>query len=267
MVVRAPVGVRQVVVLVSGIVALLGLLAGTGVFGGTPIGEVGDGDLGPAAALVVPAAAAFGIWTPIYAGLVALAVWQAFPSRRASARVAAVAWPLSVSMLANAAWIVAAQAERIWLTVALIVLILVSLAVVYARLLATRPADRWEGVLLDGTVGLYLGWICVATVANVATTLVTAGYPDLWPGRTAWAVLLLAAAAAVGCAVTWLGRGRLAFPLAVAWALAWVVVARTTDGPPSGSAAGTAATGAVLVAGVAAASLLRRRPRGAGVSS
>ncbi|GAB2689828.1 tryptophan-rich sensory protein [Thalassiella azotivora] len=250
---------RQVLLLAGGVVAVLALLIGTGAFGGPSIGEVGDGDLSPQASLVVPAGTAFSIWSVIYAGLVALAVWQAAPSRRDLPRLDRVRWWVLASMVLNLTWILVARAELTWLSVAVIAALLAVLARAYALLLRDRPASRVEGVLLDGTTGLYLGWVSVATVANASTTLVEAGYGDLAPGREVWAVAMLAVAAVVGCAVSWSARGRVAFGAAVTWALAWVVVARLGDGPPSTAAWVTAAVGAVAVAVVTVAGAARHR--------
>jgi hypothetical protein len=252
-------GVQQVALLVGGAVAVLGLAAGVGAFGGTPIGEIGDGDLAPDASLVVPAGVAFSIWTPIYAGLAGVALWQARPGQRDLGRLRAVGWPLLVSMLANAAWILAAQAQAYVLTVVVIVVILASLVLTYAGLLGSAPRSRTERVLLDGTVGLYLGWVSVATIANVSTTLVEAGYGDLVPGRTVWAVTMLAVAGALGAAVTLRGGGRLAFPAAVTWALVWVVVARLDAGPDRSVPAAVVA--AVAAVAVVTAAVRGRRAR------
>lgn len=250
---------RQATLLVAGAIAVLGLAAGVGAFGGESIGEVGDGDLAPDASLVAPAGPAFSIWTPIYAGLAGLALWQALPSRRTDPRLRRAGWPLAVSMVANAAWILAAQAQQYVLTVVIIVVILGALVVAFARLRDSAPRGRVEAVLLDGTTGLYLGWISVATVANVSTTLVQLGYGDLPPGRVFWSLTVLAVTVAVGVAVTLAGRGRLAYPAAVTWGLAWIAVARTTGDAPSTPVAVAAAVAALAVAASAVASWRRRR--------
>lgn len=249
------------VLLAGGLVALVGFLAGTGLLGGTSIGDVGGGDLGSDGSLVAPAGPAFSIWGPIYLGLVALAVWQVLPAHRATARVRAVTVPVLVSMLANTTWIVVAQAELTWVTPVVLAVIVGSLAVALGRLVRSEPASRAEAVLLDGTVGLYLGWTTVALVVNLSTSLISGGFADLAPGRAFWAVAVLAVAGAVGVAVTRLGRGRAAYPVAVTWALVWVVVARLTEGPPSSAAVVTAALAAAAVAVTGVHGVLTRRRR------
>lgn len=253
---------RQIALVLGSLVALAGLLIGTGVFGGTSIGDVGGGDLAPDSSLVVPAGIAFSIWTPIYLGLVVLGIWQALPAQwdgPTGVRISRVTWPLLVSMVANTAWILVAQAELTWLAVAVIFVILVSLVTVYVALVADRPATRLEAWLLDGTVGLYLGWVTVASIANVSTSLVASGYDDLAPGATFWAVAMLAIAGVIGVLATRFGRGRLGFSVSVVWALCWVVVARLTGEAHSVPAAVTAGLAALAVAATAVGQL-RRRP-------
>ncbi|MFP5335081.1 MAG: tryptophan-rich sensory protein [Actinomycetes bacterium] len=249
---------RQLLVLLSGAVALLGLAAGVGALGGPPVAGAAAGALATEASLVAPAGPAVAVWTPISAGLAAFAVWQAGGARRHDERVRRVDVPLAVSMVAGAGWVVAARAGVPWLTAVLIVMVLVSLVVAYGRLLADAPRGRWERVLLDGTTGLYLGWVSVATVAHVVALGEASPLAGAPPGRTAWSVLVVALTGVVAERVTWQGRGRLAFPAAVVWALGWVAVARTAGTTESTAVALAAVLAAVTVAGTAAVARRRR---------
>ncbi|MET0842976.1 MAG: tryptophan-rich sensory protein, partial [Mycetocola sp.] len=59
---------RQVVVLVSALLAIAGSFVGSGAAGGTPIAEASGGALSADATPVAPAGPAFAIWTVIYLG-------------------------------------------------------------------------------------------------------------------------------------------------------------------------------------------------------
>lgn len=90
--------------------------------------------------------------------MLAYAGWQALPARRTDPRQRRVGWLVAATMLLNAAWILTIQADRLALSVAVIVVLLVLLVAVFAGLLA-RPSSGWlETIVLDGTVGLNLGW-------------------------------------------------------------------------------------------------------------
>ncbi|WP_225753611.1 tryptophan-rich sensory protein [Actinotalea sp. Marseille-Q4924] len=254
---RGDVG-RQVVVLVGSLVAIAGAFVGSGAAGGEDQTEVGDGALAADATLVAPGQPAFGIWSVIYTGLLAYAIWQALPSRRADPRQRRVGWLVLASMLLNAAWIGVVQADLLALSVPVIVVLLVVLAVVHVRLVRSRPRGTVEAVVLDGTLGLYLGWVSVATVANTAAVLTAAGYTELGLGGEVWAVLVLAVAAGVGVGLAVHGRGRLAIGAALAWGLAWIAVARATDDPRSTVTAVAAGVAAAVVV-VATVALRARR--------
>ncbi|WP_250447462.1 tryptophan-rich sensory protein, partial [Actinotalea sp. C106] len=237
--------VRQVVVLIGSLVAIAAAFVGSGATGGQDQTSVGDGALAADATLVAPGGPAFSIWSVIYTGLLAYAVWQALPAQRADARQRRIGWWVLLSMLLNAAWITVVQVGLLGLSVPVIALLLVTLVAILLRLEAVPARGLIDTVVTDGTVGLYLGWVSVATVANVAAVLTSAGYTELGLGPEVWAVLVLAVAAAVGVGLAVATRGRLAIGAAMTWGLAWIAIARATGELQSGVAA--------VAAGVAAA--------------
>ncbi|WP_345714133.1 tryptophan-rich sensory protein, partial [Kineococcus glutinatus] len=235
---------RQAVVAATAVVAVVGSTIGSGAFGGTPIAEAAGGALSASATLVAPAGPAFAIWSVIYTGLIALAVWQLLPAHREDARQRRTGWWTAASLLLNAAWIGTVQAGWVTASVAVIAALLLVLVVVVGRLGASRPTGRVEALVVDGSLGLYLGWVSIATVANTAAALSAAGAAGngSWLGLTepVWAVLVLAVAAGIGVAVAALTRGRLAFGAGLAWGLAWVAVA-SSSGPDTSAAAAVVA--------------------------
>jgi hypothetical protein len=247
---------RQITVAISAVLAVVGASIGSGAFVGTPIAEAAGGALATDATLVAPASPAFSIWSVIYAGLVALAAVQLLPSRRTDGRQRRVGWLVALSMLLNAAWILSIQAGWLTFSVLVITALLATLVVVFVRLTRSRPSLWVEAVLLDGTMGLYLGWVAIATVANIAAALSAAGVTDLGLGANVWAVIVLAAAGAVGVGLAVAGRGRLAVAASLSWGLVWIAVARSSGDPASTSAAVTAVLAAAATMGSAA--LLRR---------
>lgn len=256
--------VRQVVVVVSLVLALIGSAYGSGAFGGTGIQNASSGALGPDATLLAPARQAFSIWSVIYLGLLLYAVWQALPRNRADARQRVTGYPAAVSMLLNAAWILIAQAGWLPLTVPVIAALLVVLVLLYRRLF-TRPRPRpVEAVLVDGTFGLYLGWVCVATSANVtaalAAALASAGV-DLGRGAAWWSILVLAVVAVVGTGLALAGDGRVAPTIALTWGLAWIAVSRLSGDLHSTSTAVTAIVAAALIVAWTVVVRLRTQPR------
>ncbi len=251
--------VRQGVVLVGAVAAVVAAAWGSGAFGGPSQPEVGDGALAPDATLLAPGRPAFSIWSVIYAGLVVWAVRQALPGRATDARERATGWLLLASMLGNAAWLAVVQTGLLGLSVPVIVGLLAVLVALMLTLLRLPAASTTDTVVMDGTAGLYLGWVCVATVANVAAVLADAGVRDLGLGAETWAVIILTVTAAIGVALAVRTRGRLAVAAALAWGLAWIAVARSTGEPASTPTAVAAGAAAAVVVGVTVAVRFRHR--------
>ncbi|MBC9936003.1 MULTISPECIES: tryptophan-rich sensory protein [unclassified Leucobacter] len=259
--------VRQVVVFVLALLAVAAAGLGSGAFGGTPVQDAAGGALAADATLIAPGTPAFSIWSVIYLGLLAYAVWQLAPAQAARLVQRRVGYLIAASMLLNAAWLGAIQIGQLWLSVAIIVVLLVVLARTLSLLLrtprgvTTRTGAIVESVVLDGTVGLYLGWVTIASAANVAAWAVAAEFSDFGIEPTVWAVAALAIAACIGVATAIFSRGRLTPAIALSWGLCWVAIARLTDEPaslPVGIAA-CAAAGIVIVAAIATRLVAHRR--------
>ncbi|MFJ4028507.1 TspO/MBR family protein [Paenarthrobacter sp. NPDC089989] len=243
--------VRQILVTVSLVVCIVGSMIGVGVFGGTPIAQAAGGALSADSTLLAPATPAFSIWSVVYTGLVAFTVWQWLPSQRSNPRQRALGWVVAGSMLLNAAWILSVQAGWLPVSVFVIVALLAVLVTAFLRYSRTRASSWVEAVVVDGMLGLYLGWTSVAVCANIAAALKAAGFSGFGLRPDVWSVAVLAVVAVVGIALAIKGHGRLALAAAIAWGLAWITVGRSADAPQSTPTAIAAAVAAVAVLGAA----------------
>lgn len=212
---------------------LVAAMVGTGLFGGTSVQELQDGALAADGSYLAPAGPAFSIWTVIYLGLIAYAVWQALPGRAADPRQRALGWGIALTEVLNGLWLVAAQFTVLPVTVLAIVLLLVALAIVFRRAVANGPRGRVEAVLVDSVIGLHLGWVTLATVANVAAWLTQLAPRDWEAGAEVWGLVVLVVVALVGCGIGWASGGRLAPAAALVWGLAWLAVGRLAAEPHS----------------------------------
>jgi hypothetical protein len=243
---------RSLVITFAYLVCLAGTSIGVGAFGGTPIAEASGGVLAADATHLAPASPAFSIWSVIYVGLGAYTLWQWW-DREDRRRIA---WLAMASMLLNAAWILLVQAGQIGLTVAVIVALVATLAALLRRLVAVPAGSRMETLVVDGTFGLYLGWVCVATCANIAAALAGLGF-DGFGAPGVLAAVVLAVATAVGVALARYGRGRLAVAASLTWGLAWIAAGRTVA-PESTLTLWAAVAAAVVVAATTVVVRLRR---------
>ncbi|MCS5715490.1 tryptophan-rich sensory protein [Herbiconiux sp. CPCC 205716] len=241
--------VRQVVVVSSAVFAIIGSFVGSGAAGGTPIQDAAGGSLSADSTLIAPAGPAFAIWSVIYAGLVAYAIWQLLPKQAARERNRRLGYPIAATLVLNAAWILSVQAGLLWLSCIVIAVLLVFLLITFVLVQRTRRRGQGvvESIVLDGTVGLYLGWVSIATAANLTAGLQTAGFDGFGLAPDAWGILIVIVAGLAGLTLALYGRGRLSPTASLAWGLAWVAVSRTTGELLSAPVATTAAIVAIAL--------------------
>jgi hypothetical protein len=211
-------------------IVLAALLAvGTPVFqaltGTIAVGEtrlVNNGDT-----TLVAAGYAFSIWSLIYAGLLAYAVFQALPATRESPGLRLLGWPSVVAMLGCAAWLIAATYDAKWATVAIITVSALVLCVPLAkRYPVQHRVDFW---FICAPVSLLAGWLTVASAINALTVLTGMGMIDaasapIWAGG---GVMLVGA---IGVGLTSSSKNWV-YPLPISWGLVAVAVAEQSDRP------------------------------------
>ena len=242
---------RQVAVTLAEAFCVVGTLVGVGVIG-TRVAESSGGALAADATLLAPAGPAFSIWTPIYLGLAAFTVWQWLPEQTTDRRHRAIGWLAATSMVLNAAWLLVTQQGWLWASVVVMAGLVVTLGVLVRRLEQNRSYGTAESVIVDGTFGLYLGWVAVAACANVTATLVASGVdPGGWVAELA-AVVVLVVAALVGRLLAERLGGRWAVAAAMAWGLLWIAWGRLAAEPRSVVVALAAVLAAVVVLSSAA---------------
>lgn len=259
--------VRQVVVTLAYLLCVYGSLLGSGVIGDDTVEQSSGGSLSDQATHVAPAGPAFSIWSVIYVGLAAYTVLQWVPRWAADQRQRAIGYLVAASMILNAVWLFAATGDQIWLSVVVIVVLLAVLCAIVVTLHRSTPANVVETIVVDGTLGLYLGWVTVATAANTAAALVDSGFEGGPLSPDVWAVVVCVAVAVIGSLLALRLGGRIAPTLSIAWGLSWVAIGRVTDEPESMPTAIAAVTAAAVVIAATLAARLgrgRRRTQGSG---
>lgn len=223
---------RQIFVTLSMAFAIFGTLLGTGVIG-TRVAETSGGSLSADATLIAPAGQAFSIWSVIYTGLVVYTIWQWLPKQAETPRNRSIGWLAGASMILNALWLLVTQYGLLWVSVGVIVVLALVLGVIAKLLTQDRAESLVEGVVVDGTFGLYLGWVAVATCANVAATIVAGGVKAAGGWQIAVTVGVLIVVIALGLLFQGLLGRRVAVAMAMAWGLSWIGVGRLVDEPES----------------------------------
>jgi hypothetical protein len=207
--------IRQYANLVSVILALfVNILASALPLNGQNTGEIAD----RFQVYFVPASYVFAIWGVIYLGWIAFTIFQFQPSQKASTRLRRLGYLFAISNMANAAWLVCWHYNRFGLSVLVMLALLGLLIASYLLLNVNRtPVTRTEYWSVDVLFSVYLGWITVATVANISDWLYLVKWNGFGPSAQAWAVIMLTVASLLGLAMA-LTRRDVGYLSVLVWA-------------------------------------------------
>lgn len=213
--------IRQIQV----VVATIFTIAFNGISQALPIGNQTSADVSNRnMTFFTPANYAFSIWGVIYLLLLVYAVYQALPAQRTNPNARKIAWPFILSCVLNCVWITLFQYNQFVLSVIVIVAFLLSLMYIYVTLnighAQVSNGERWA---LHVPFSVYLGWLSVATIANISVLGVANNWGDLFGiAQPTWAAIMLVVATLVGIilAVT---RRDVAYVLVFVWAFTAIV--------------------------------------------
>ena len=197
--------------------------------------------------LFTPDSFTFAIWGVIYTALAVFVIYQALPAQSNNPKIATVSKLFMINCLANISWIFAWHYDFMILSLLIMLVILMTLVMIYTHLdIANGPASFAEHLFLYLPFSLYLGWICVATLANLSVVQVAMGWENSGLPELGWTLVKLAIAI-VACTVVVLRRGDIFFGLVIAWA-AYGIMSKQVATPEIYGAAGLVASTAIIVA-------------------
>lgn len=154
----------------------------------------------------VPAGYVFAIWGVIYIGWIAFAIYQFLPAKKETPRLRSLGYLFALSGLFNAAWLFCWHYNQFGLSVLVMLVLLGLLIASYNRVGVGRgpltPGQKWA---VDVPFSIYLGWISVATIANVTDWLYSIGWNGFGIAPQVWAVITLFVASLLGL---WMALSR-----------------------------------------------------------
>ncbi len=170
------------------------------------------------ATLITPAGYAFSIWGVIYLTLAVFAGFQFFNGKEV--RFYKLIWPyFLINVAANSLWLVAFQNEAFAVSVALmavILLTLVSIFKIFYRL--KRMMGTTHRYFFHVPFGLYFGWVCVATIVNIAVALQSYQIAFFTANEGLFAILAIAVATVLALVIV-IAQKDFIFSFAVLWGL------------------------------------------------
>ncbi len=173
---------------------------------------------------IIPANYAFAIWGLVYVGLIAFGIAQLQPNQRQNPSLQQGGYRLAIACLAQCAWIYLFLARLFPLSTFAMLGILIPLIGLYQSLHSgKRRVSQQERWLIHLPISIYLGWITVATVVNVAIALYSLNWSGWGISSEVWTVIMMLVSAMIAAIVN-IQRRDMAYLLVIVWALVGIAI-------------------------------------------
>lgn len=190
--------------------------------------------------VITPANYAFAIWGLIYLGLIAFGIYQILPAQRQNPQLRRMGYLLVLACLAQSVWVIFFLSRLFTLSLVAMLGILLALIGAYLRLgIGAERTSRAQKWFIHIPISIYLAWISVATIVNVATTLYNLGWDGWGVSSSWWTVIALIVGAAIAATVS-LQHADIAFSLVIVWAYVAIAVRHANQLLIAATAAGLA---------------------------
>ena len=187
-------------------------------FNGTTIGEISSRYVN----LFTPASYAFAIWGIIFLALLAYGIFQirrAFFSKKESEYIEQTGYWLLLANILNCCWVFTFVYDYTGLSVFIMFGILISLI----KIILNTNMERWDApfstiAFIWWPIGLYSGWISVATIANISAYLSKLDWNGGILSEQTWTIGMIIVAIILNLLIIW-KRNMREFALVGIWAL------------------------------------------------
>lgn len=183
--------------------------------------------------LFVPAGITFAIWSVIFILLIAFVIKQFLQIKNKNEEMTLkVGYWFAISNLANGFWIIAWHNLQIVLSVVLMLVILISLIIIHLKL-----EIKYDKNVNIGTkfavylpISVYLGWISVATIANIAALAVYLNWLPSITIQTLLTISVIIIASALAYLAIIKNRDY-GYSAVIIWALIGISINRLSNNP------------------------------------
>jgi tryptophan-rich sensory protein len=219
--------------------------------------------------LFVPAGLTFSIWGLIYILLAIFAIYSVIIATKKDATgsfINKIGILFFLSCIANMAWIFAWHYEIVPLSLVIMLLLLGLLIAIYMRLgIGKKGSAKKEQYLVHLPFSVYLGWITIATIANVTALLVDVDWNRFGLGEQFWAVVVIVVGIAITLSVLF-RRQDIYYCLVVDWALLGILIKRLASSIPAQSVIIITIIGLVLITAGILVQVVRKKVYSAGTA-
>jgi benzodiazapine receptor len=218
---------RSKILIILNIVSFIGTLVVNTLANALPINGKNTGEL---SALYpnefVPAGYTFSIWLVIYLALSGFVIYQAggFTNTTKERMVDKLGVLFILTNLFNMGWILLWHYEQVGASVVIMLAFLVTLITIHLRFNIPDRSDGTSNKLwFEIPFSIYLGWIMIATIANITAWLVDQSWKGGLLSESAWAVIMITIAAFLCILILWKRRNYV-IPMVAIWSIAGIMV-------------------------------------------
>ena len=260
----------QIILSIINLAGFLGTVVVNGLATSLPINNKTTGELSDQYPnLFVPAGITFSIWGPIYILLAIFTIYSVIIAIKKDAKgsfINKIGILFFLSCIANMGWIFAWHYEIVPLSLVIMLLLLGLLLAIYVRLgVGKKGPAKKEQYLVHLPFSVYLGWITIATIANVTALLVDVIWNRFGISEQFWAVAVIIVGIAIALSVL-LRRQDIYYCLVVDWALLGIMIKRLASPIPAQSVIIITIIGLVLITAGILVQLVRRKVYSAGTA-
>jgi len=182
--------------------------------------------------LFTPAGLTFSIWGVIYLWLIVfigyqiVALFRANLAEKVGPIVDKLGWGFVLTCVFNVSWMFSWHWEKVGLSVGIMLGFLGTLLWLNEKLgVGHTKVNSLEKNILHWPIGIYQGWITVATIANITALLVNNGWRGGSISEATWAVIMIVIGS-LAAAFILFRQNNLGHGFAVSWALLGIYLVR-----------------------------------------
>lgn len=189
--------------------------------------------------LFVPAGITFAVWGFIYLALLGFTIWQARDLFGQNKKSTAIHQKVGVwfflSCVFNSLWIFAWHYEMVLISLFIMLALLLILIITSLSLgVGLSKNGKGDKTFVWIPFGTYLGWISIATIANVTALLVNISWDRFGLSEVFWTLLVLLIGLTLTLLVVYL-RNDIFYGLVVIWAYSGIIIKRVSINTPDSS--------------------------------
>ncbi len=184
--------------------------------------------------LFVPAGFTFSIWGVIYLLLLVFVIyqiWVTFNKKTIQKLTVQSQILFGITNLLNISWILAWHYEMVSLSVLIMIAFLSTLIVIFLNNEKIQLKTLVEKIAIETPINVYLGWISVATIANVTALFVTIEWNGSPLTESTWTIIMLCIGAVLAVLMLF-QRSNFTYALVIIWAFYGIFSKRQTSENP-----------------------------------